>query len=589
VTSVDAVPLDATGGRGATGEADAPGGGSSSGEAGSPRRWIEVRWVQNLAALALFSALSVALFGRGWLADPTHRVVGGASADAQAFLWFLAWWPHAVAHATFPFVTHDVWAPTGISLLWVTSVPLPSLALGAFTVTLGPVFAFGLMQLLEPALAAWTAYLLCRRVTGDGLAALAGGAFFGFGSYETAQLAATHPNLAMVFLVPLAGYLVARRIDGSLGRIPFVALLAVVLAAQFGISTEILATMAVAGFLACVAGIALADRAVRPVIARTALLALAAGGLAAVLVAPALYALARFPRPTKPVPSLHAVTDWSGIRAFAVPGHVSQFHGGILGLTPGPNGSYLGVAALGILVVVAVTRPRRRLGSWLLVTAVLILVLTLGPAVRVGSTTIWLPWHLFGALPLLRFAGIGRAVVYASLLVALALAVFAARGGSAPRRAARWSLVVLSILSVMPSLTSQIWSGSLPNPPFFAAGMYRGVLHRGDVVVVVANGKGNQMFWQAESGMWFRLAGGYLGATPPGYDRPTFAKRLAEGTVGIAKAGVIRRFAEANGVRAFLVVGSFDAERAAIEAAFGVSPTPVGGVAVYRLPPPGSG
>src|SRR5438094_321772 len=100
---------------------------------GSPRRWFEIRWVQNAGALTLYLIASLALFGGGWLPDPTHRVVGGTSFDADAFLWFLRWWPHGLAHGAYPFVTHADWAPTGISLLWTTSVPAPSLALGPLT------------------------------------------------------------------------------------------------------------------------------------------------------------------------------------------------------------------------------------------------------------------------------------------------------------------------------------------------------------------------------------------------------------------------------------------------------------------------
>jgi hypothetical protein len=148
----------------------------------------------------------------------------------------------------------------------------------------------------------------------------------------------------------------------------------------------------------------------------------------------------------------------------------------------------------------------------------------------------------------------------------------------------RWALVALALLSVAPNLTGQQWSGEAPNPAFFATGEYRQFVHRDEVVVVVAANKGRQMYWQAETDMWFRLAGGYLGATPQGYDRPEFAKRLAAGRVTGADA--LSRFVAAHDVGAILVAGTgFDQEELVIQRAFGVTPVRIGGVSVYRLRP----
>jgi hypothetical protein len=73
-------------------------------------------------------------------------------------------------------------------------------------------------ELAAPALAAWTAYLLCRHLVGSFLPALSGGFFFGFSPYLINEFGQGHPNLSLVFLVPLAAYLVVRLLDGSLPR-----------------------------------------------------------------------------------------------------------------------------------------------------------------------------------------------------------------------------------------------------------------------------------------------------------------------------------------------------------------------------------
>ena len=69
-----------------------------------------------------------------------------------------------------------------------------------------------------PALAAWTAFLLCRRLTeGAFWPSLAGGYLFGFSSYlMAAEL--THVHTAAVFLVPVAALLVVRFVQGDLTR-----------------------------------------------------------------------------------------------------------------------------------------------------------------------------------------------------------------------------------------------------------------------------------------------------------------------------------------------------------------------------------
>src|SRR5205814_781487 len=150
--------------------------------------------------------------------------------------------------------TTAAWAPGGINLAWVTSVPLPAVALSPVTAVSGPFFSFNLVELAAPALAAWTAYLLCRHLVGAFLPALAGGFFFGFSPYLIDEFGMGHPNLSLVFLVPLAAYLVVRLLDGSLPARWVIPLLGVVLGVQLYISTETFATLTFMGFLFALIG-----------------------------------------------------------------------------------------------------------------------------------------------------------------------------------------------------------------------------------------------------------------------------------------------------------------------------------------------
>jgi hypothetical protein len=550
-----------------------------------PERWFRHRWVRNLGVLALYLIASVLLFGLGSIGDPAHRLVGGVSSDADAFLWFLAWWPHAIAHGIDPFFTRDVWAPNGISLIWTTSVPVPALVLAPITAALGPITSFDVLQLLGPALSAWTTYLLCRRVGGTPPAAFAGGWFLGFGSYEVVQVLVGHPNLGLLFPVPLCAYLIVRRLEGSLGPVAFVVWLGLALAAEFGISTEFLATMTLMGVLAGGVGLLFATPAIRTALVRAGVLALGAYALAAVLVSPGLYAAARLAQPTKRLVGGPAPTPFAQVRSFVLPGKAAQLHGGPLGLVPGGNGAYLSVAVVAILVLAAATGRHRRIGSYLLVMAATACGLTMGDSVRIGGATVRLPWHWLRRLPLIGLAAPTRIVAFAALAGAVAIALFASGASRSWSNAARWTLVVLALVSVAPNLTGQDWSEPMPNPPFFADGRYANVLRPGETVIVVWPRKGDKMYWQVETGWSMRLASGYLGLTPPGFRDPSFASKLSAGVVGPGRTGLLRRFVREHDVAAIVVVRAPQAEVDAIEGAFASVPTRIGGVLVYRLGP----
>src|SRR5262249_35752807 len=145
-----------------------------------------------------------------------HRDLIGTGGDPQLFVWSLAWWPHAVLHGENPFVTHALWAPHGSNLVWTTAVPGLPLLFAPVPPSAGDVAAYHTAAILLPALAAWSAFLLCRHVTRRFWPSLAGGYLFGFSSYLLAEELG-HPHLSSVFLVPLAALVVLRFLESELG------------------------------------------------------------------------------------------------------------------------------------------------------------------------------------------------------------------------------------------------------------------------------------------------------------------------------------------------------------------------------------
>src|SRR5579862_5503867 len=199
--------------------------------------------VQTLAPLVLYAVFAVVWIGRGVILHPTTRVLGDADRDKTILMWSLLWWPHAIAHGHDPFAANVVWAPHGVDLSWVTSSPTLSFILAPLSETVGVVFAYNFAALAAPPLAAWTTFLLARRLTGNIPASLVAGFLFGFSPYVISQ-SVSHVNLSCVFLIPLAGLLPVRFFQGDVARGRYTALLALVLVLQFGISTEVFATLA---------------------------------------------------------------------------------------------------------------------------------------------------------------------------------------------------------------------------------------------------------------------------------------------------------------------------------------------------------
>jgi hypothetical protein len=133
------------------------------------------RRTQYLVPLLVYACLSLAMFGPWVLGRMSTWFLSASTQDGSIFVWTFRWWPYAISHHIDPFYTTAAWAHGGINLSWVTSVPAPALAMSPVTAAFGPFFSFNLAELAAPALAAWTAYLLCRHLVGSFLPALAGG------------------------------------------------------------------------------------------------------------------------------------------------------------------------------------------------------------------------------------------------------------------------------------------------------------------------------------------------------------------------------------------------------------------------------
>lgn len=130
------------------------------------------------------------------------------------------------------------------------SGPLISWLVLPLTAALGPVAAYNLLCVLCPALAAWSAFLLCRHLAGNFRAALLGGYLFGFSTYVLGHILCGHVDCFSVFLIPLVAYLALARLEARLTRLAFGLWLFALLVAQFLIVDEFFVTMTLVGAVA---------------------------------------------------------------------------------------------------------------------------------------------------------------------------------------------------------------------------------------------------------------------------------------------------------------------------------------------------
>ena len=157
---------------------------------------------------AIVFLLYVALALVFTLPDSIHptRALLGRGGDNYLHAWFLWEFARAVVHGQNPFHTTLILYPIGANLAWATTDILGQIMAVPFSLLLGPVLAYNLSLVLQLALGAFFARLLCKRVCGDAAAATVGGMIFGFSPF---LLAHAWGHLSLVTSFPLPIYVLA--------------------------------------------------------------------------------------------------------------------------------------------------------------------------------------------------------------------------------------------------------------------------------------------------------------------------------------------------------------------------------------------
>jgi hypothetical protein len=537
--------------------------------------------------LAVYLGLSFLYFGVPIASHPGRDLIANG-ADATNQVWSLAWWPHAVLHWQNPIYTHAIWAPVGIDLAWAPSIP--GLAFLAAPVTLigGPALAYNVVAIALPALAAWTAYLLCRYLTRSFWPSLVGGYLFGFSAFVLDQMPG-HLQMTAVFLIPVVALIVLRFLDGSLSGGRTALLLGLALAVQLTFSLEIELTLTLT--LALAFGVAFA---VVPTLRPRLLMLLRplAGGyvIAGLLASPLLVSFllhfqsggvaspARSPADLANlvIPTPLTWLSWHWTDAISAHFLGNNFE----------SGSYLGLPTVAIVAWYLWLRRRSAAVRFLAVMLGLGLVIELGTRLHVAGTSYFpLPFAAFASLPVLNDVLPVRYGIFVVLGAAVAVACWAA-ARDAPRLA-RVALPALAVIATVPSLWNSNWHERPARPGFFTAGIYRTCLVPNETVLVLPFPFwSGAMLWQAEGGFEFRMADAYISTIPTGLPDRAYLDRLANTNLPGTDWRPLVKLARDQGATMILLAGGHGQHWTTLLAPV-TTPANIRGVSLYSLRPNG--
>jgi hypothetical protein len=191
-------------------------------------------------------------------------------------------------------------------------------------------------------------------------------------------------------------------------------------------------------------------------------------------------------------------------------------------------------------------------------------------------------------LPFLRTAYPSRLMVFAFLVLAVMTALWlSASPGGDPRNPrmpvalwARAGLAVLAIAAIVLDTPSLTIAPRSDVPAFVSTGEYRHYLRPGETVLVISTVDNAGMLWQADTGFYDRLAGGYISQIlTPRYDLPLVVRNLAQPTPQRVEA--FMAFARRARIGAILVQAGAEPSWAGIFGRLGMTSRLVGGVRVY--------
>ncbi|MGK5632766.1 glycosyltransferase family 2 protein, partial [Streptomyces sp. URMC 123] len=492
------------------------------------------------AALAVplgYLLASVLLYIHLW-ADLDRAYLVDSMRDQNQWEWFFAVTAENVFTLHNPLFTTFQNYPLGVNLMANTVMLGLSVPLAPVTLVLGPTVTWALVLTCGLAGTATAWYWLIRRhLTRDRAAAALGGALAAFAPPMISH-ANAHPNLVVLFVIPLIIDRLLRLRDGG-SAVRDGVVLGLLLTWQLLLGEEAL-LLAATGMLV----FAVAYACVRPAEARAAALPMLRGvGVAAAvclpLVAYPLYwqffgaqsygSIHHGPTGNSPL----ALVEFSS-RALAG----DRSTAAALSLNTTEENAFYGWPLVALLLGVAVALWDRKVVRALVCTAAVAAVLSLGNTIPLPGTDAVVPgpWRLLDGLPLFESVIESRYAMVcappAGMLLALAwtrVAAVARAGARSADRDRRDKALLLRVgcaialgIALLPIVPRPLETVERPaTPAVIADGTWRSYVLPGQSVVPVplpSPGEASALKWQIDAGFGFPLPGGYFNG-PGGADR----------------------------------------------------------------------
>lgn len=444
-----------------------------------------------LLALTGYLVLAFGWTARLWV-DPASRQPPNPP-DVALFTWFLTWdaQPSLSLHA------HQLNAPDGVNVMWQTGLLLPGILLAPLTRAAGAQVTYNLLFTLGPALSAWSAYLVLRRLRFAGAGPALGGLLYGFGPALVAQAYGGHLQFTLAFLPPVLLLLSAEALCGRRRPVRTGVAVGVLAGAQLLIGAELLLISALAGLVILVT--------LRPRRRRVGELLAGAvpAGLATAAWPLAVLFFGEGSASGNVQMTGHFQEDLAGL---VLPTRLLLFDAFSAATDRFPTGvqertSYLGVLLIGAVLAVAIRQwGDRRVRVAAMVTGVFT-VLSLGADLRVAGfrTGVPLPWALVERAPVLGNVLPSRF----PLLVGLSVAVLLAAGlQSSGRRG-----LIIAGVALLPLVPAP-----LPVTPVVAVPEYFAARPTGTLLVLPypTPTQTDAMRWQAAAQLSFAMPGGFF-------------------------------------------------------------------------------
>ncbi len=442
-----------------------------------------------------------------------------SDSDPTQWMWLWKWLPYALLHGDNPLLTTKLWAGQTYNLAAGTLAPASAIPGAPLSALFGPIAAYNLLMLAAPVVNGWAAYRLCRYVSGAPWASILAGYTYGFSAYELGHQLG-HVHLVFVFVPPMLIHLVLRYLDGGVSRRRMTITAFILLLVEFGLSTEILFAMTYLGAVALVVAyvcVPARRRALREV---AGLLAIAYVAVVAVC-SYYIYLALTGPAESSGESSVIQADLLSYVfptPAFKLWGHAFlSLSSTFVTNNPAEQNNYLGLPLFCVVIAFLVRGWRSATTKIIGVTTCVAFVLSLGVTLIVaGHPTIWLPFSLLDKLPVFKLEIPSRLGVFVALGAALAAAQWLSWAQTRTSTIWRWLVALAAVAFLIPNPSTPGRLQTYDQPSFFTTDLYRHYLTRNEVVMTIPfSASGDEMLWQADTDMYFRLAGGYFGFPPP--------------------------------------------------------------------------